>query len=805
MDKDEAVREIRLRGDELIGRFMQPAKKKSGGKPTYICPICGNGSGETGTGIAQAPADEDGAKKWKCFKCPNGTFGDVIDWYGHEMGVTDFVTIRDALAGMLGITIDNPSFTGQGATKEKSQNKPQNKPREATGARGGAAGGQMAGSAQKSPQAVNYMDYYKRCNQNLEDPRAKAYLEGRGISVETARRYNLGFDPQADPAGGGHPCPRIIIPTTTTHYVGRSIDPATPPEYAKLNPKGSKPGIFNSRALSAQEADVVFVLEGVFDALSVLEVGKQAIALDSTSNARKLLEVIEEQQAEGKLTRATFVLCLDNDKAGENAKNALRDGLTRLRIPFLVADISPGCKDANEYFVKDRAGFKAAVEAAAAADPEKPQQAPMEAAGTQPPAGPGQQPEGQPPVGSERQAGGKTPAGSGQQSGEQPQAPKPMTGPETVDAFMELVQDQNKPFEPIPTGIRDIDRALGGGFTRKTLVTLGAPPAMGKTAIAQWIMEGVAKGGRDVLYLNLEMAREQLIARSLSRIVWKRHKGEEGLDLSAMDILRGYAWTEAQKAAITAAAAEYKREIAAHFVYNPDGMNNRIDKILEAMRSEVVRLKELGRPAPIVCVDYLQIVDHGDRRDPVEGLKNAIFQLKEFAKNHDTVVLAIVAHNRESNKRGVSDMESGRDTSAIEYSGDVMLGLSYTAIEDGQTVTFDYVDAEGATQTAKETATIDAIRRAKRGAHDLGIDVPVFCNKLSLKVMKGRFSDSEHVARFVFDGRHSTFSQLERMKGGGFRTLQEGESTPFDEPEGQADKGAKGKGTKGASSKGKRR
>jgi replicative DNA helicase len=485
MDRDEAEREIRARGDELMARFMKPAKKKG----TYICPVprCGNGSGETGDGITKIPEGNPGAGKWKCFKC--GAAGDVFDWYGHEMGVTDFVTQRDALAGMLGITIDSPSFTGQGATKEKSQNKPQ----EATGARGKAAGEQKPkeglGNAQKPPQAeVNYLSYYKECNKNLEDPRAKAYLEGRGISLETAKAYKLGFDPQADPAHSGHPSPRIIIPTTTTHYVGRSIDPATPPKYAKLNVKGGKPWLFNGRALSAQEAEVVFILEGAFDALSVLEVGKQAIALNSTSNARKLLEVIEKRQAEGTLTRATFVLCLDNDEAGEKAQNALRDGLTRLNVPYMVGDICPGCKDANEALTKDRAAFEQAVNDAI-------------------------------------YAAGK----------------RPDNVRDYIKSFMSKDIERFK--TECKTGFQNLDALAGGMYAG--LYVLAAISSLGKTTLAAQLADQMAAAGNEVLFFSLEQSRLELVSKSISRTL--AQKG--GRCIPSLAIRKGYLPEDALSAA----------------------------------------------------------------------------------------------------------------------------------------------------------------------------------------------------------------------------------------------------------------
>ena len=60
---------------------------------------------------------------------------------------------------------------------------------------------------------VDYNPYYRECMKRITDPAAVAYLNGRGISIETAKACYLGYDPKSDPAGKGYPTARIILPT----------------------------------------------------------------------------------------------------------------------------------------------------------------------------------------------------------------------------------------------------------------------------------------------------------------------------------------------------------------------------------------------------------------------------------------------------------------------------------------------------------------------------------------------------------------------------------------------------------------
>ena len=122
----------------------------------------------------------------------------------------------------------------------------------------------------------------------------------------------------------------------------------------------------------------------------------------------------------------------------------------------------------------------------------------------------------------------------------------------------------------------------------------------------------------------------------------------------------------------------YKRTIAPHMAYNPDGVTAELDSILSCMEGEARRFEAAGKFAPIVVIDYLQIIRGAPREDAVETIKRAVMAFKSYAVKHNTVVFVIMATNRDSNKTGVVKMESGRDTSAIEYSGDMSLGLSYT-------------------------------------------------------------------------------------------------------------------------------
>lgn len=336
--------------------------------------------------------------------------------------------------------------------------------------------------------------------------------------------------------------------------------------------------------------------------------------------------------------------------------------------------------------------------------------------------------------------------------------PTPETGPEFIDAFIEEIQTDK--YKPVPTGINSIDKLLHGGFMRGSLVTIGAAPGAGKTAIAQYILENMAKNGNDVLYINLEMDRAQLLARSIARTAFNnKNRTNFKTELTALDVMKGYAWTKEQRDFVYYAASLYREQIAPHFIYNPEGVKNELEDIKNAIIKESERVMNQGRPAPIVCIDYLQLIQYeADERgripDTAEGIKRALKTFEELAEKLGTIIILILAHNRASNKEGITRADSGRDTSNIEYSGDLMLGLSFTAVEDRENVPKGK-DKQG--NTIYGPCKPEDIFDAMDAARDRGESTPLIARRLCLKVLKSRYTENGGKARFIFDGKHFTF------------------------------------------------
>lgn len=606
-----------------------PAAKKISGKQSYVCPKCGNGSGADGTGITRDPRGK-GHPHYKCFAC--GGYFDIIELYAMQTDRNvEEVGVYDDLYAYFGVSVDK----GNNYTP-KTENAPQ-RPTEAD-------------------THADFTEYYNECRKKITDIDAVTYLQARGISITTAAAAFVGYDPAADPAQSGHPAKRIIIPTSKSHYVGRAVDPETPKQFAKMNNKGGTPGIFNRRALY-KGAGCVFVCEGAFDALSVLEVGREAVALNSTANTDKLVSILKE-----KPTDSVLIICLDSDEAGRTRAQKLFDDLRTIGARCVLADINGGHKDANEALTADKVAFIEAVEAAAVLKPEEPHS--------------------------------------------------------FSDDFLEKIQTET--YRPYKTGLDFFDNLLDGGVIRQTVLLLLAAPAAGKTTLCLQIAEAIAKNKRPVLYFNYEMSREVMLAKSISAKLAR----EFNTFLSAVQILQGYSWRDNKplKDKITAAVADYKKDTEAYLQVNPDIMTADVAELIKRLDAVGSNARAAGKEAPVIVIDYLHLLRSNKGEEASEIIKRALEGLHEYAVKYDTFVICISAANRESNKSGRITMESGRDTSSIEYSADYQLSLNYLEVDNGKIKPTDE-DKLSALQRAPERDMILRVLKNRYGVQGKYIEV----------------------------------------------------------------------------------
>lgn len=469
------------------------------------------------------------------------------------------------------------------------------------------------------PEA-DYTSFYREANKRLNETE---YLQRRGISQEVADRFMLGYvaawrHPKAPPTVPISP--RLIIPTSANSYLARDIRrDLTEEQYKYRIGKVGKVRIFNTNAL--QEAkQPIFIVEGEIDALSVIEAGGEAVALGSVANRRILLELLEEQKPAQPL-----IIAMDNDEAGEKAAQELTDGLERLKIPFYRVNPFGKYKDANEALLADRDIFTLNIK-----DPE----------------------------GTERREHFKNSAAY------------------YLQDFIDGIKDSvNTPY--IPTGFNNLDEALDGGLY-EGLYIIGAISALGKTTLILQIADQIAQSGQDVLIISLEMARTELMAKSISRhtiIEVLTAGGNTQHAKTTRGITTGKRYQEYCKTEhelIKTAIEQYS--IYAKHIYVIEGVG---DIGAQQVREAVNRHTTITGKAPVVIIDYLQILaPYNERATDKQNTDKAVIELKRISRDYKTPVIGISSFNRENYREAVS-MKAFKESGAVEYSSDVLIGLQY--------------------------------------------------------------------------------------------------------------------------------
>lgn len=335
-----------------------------------------------------------------CFAC--GATYDIFDLVGQEENLTDFPSKMKAVNRRYG-------------------------------------GGEIIRVTAKPTQAFPYKEGGGR-----SDP----YFTGRGLSDETVRRFGLVVE-------NGYAVLPVFVDGVCRSVCRRAIDPAVEPRYQ--NSRGAMQ-LWNSAAMERAAGKELFVTEGIFDALSLEELGFPAVALCGAANTGKLVQKIDEYVPVAWPERV--ILAGDADAAGQGMNEKLREQLTARGIACAVLALPDGCKDVNEALVQNRDALQAACEAAIASQTVQ-EQLTLE------------------------------------------------------DEFLAYLGRRGGA-AVMSTGIAGLDKALDGGL-HAGLTVLGAVSSMGKTSLMLQMADTLAAAGRNVLFITIEMSRMELIAKSAVR------------------------------------------------------------------------------------------------------------------------------------------------------------------------------------------------------------------------------------------------------------------------------------------------
>ena len=510
----------------------------------------------------------------------------------------------------------------------------------------------------------NFTEFFEKCHAAVEKT---DYWKKRGLSKATVDAYNLGYWEEKR---------RFVIPTGNFSYNARATWEADKKE-RYLKPKGQFE-LFNLKAIPLAEQPV-FVVEGEFDALSIIEAGGIAVALGSSSNLR-FIEFLKSNRP-----KYPLILALDNDEAGRAGEAKLSEELTKIQVEFVDADITFGFKDANEALVEDRETFVQSVLNAKNNVlnllEEKRQK--------------------------EAEAYYQTAAVHG-----------------LSDFIADIEKRHNK--DCVSTGFENLDEILDGGFY-PGLYIIGAISSLGKTTFALQVADNAAKKGQDVLVFSLEMGKQELIAKSISRLSFQKCKSW-GSDLdfatTTRNLMNGKSLNSKERVDFLNECIKGYSDYAGRIFYHIGIGDIGVEKI----KSVIARHIRITGRKPLVIIDYLQIIAPFDMRaTDKQNTDKAVVELKRASRDYDVPIFAISSFNRENYTSPVN-IASFKESGAIEYTSDVLMALQFKGM--------DYLKKEDGKYEDEKSRTARIIQL--RNEQEKNAEIPGKAQELQLKILKNR-------------------------------------------------------------------
>lgn len=301
-----------------------------------------------------------------------------------------------------------------------------------------------------------------------------------------------------------------------------------------------------------------------------------------------------------------------------------------------------------------------------------------------------------------------------------------------------VLQEFSDTTPPVKTGFPALDSEIGGGL-HPWLYVLGGVSSTGKTTFALQIADNVARAGGYALIFSAEMSRAELIARSISR----ETAGGATNRLTQIAVQSGAIhtiFTPGENEAYRKAVERYRKYAGRVSVVENAGGNLTPESIYRFVENYVFKT---GRK-PLVIVDYLQILPPDDSRADTRAAVNAAMSALVAVKvKFGVPVLLISALNRE-NYTTQLNLASFKESGAIEYGADVLLGLQFSIMREIEKRIEECNKKSGDRVTA-----LDLIQEEK--AKDV--------RDVEIVVLKNRTGKSSASVLFDYEARYNCFTE----------------------------------------------
>lgn len=294
-----------------------------------------------------------------------------------------------------------------------------------------------------------------------------------------------------------------------------------------------------------------------------------------------------------------------------------------------------------------------------------------------------------------------------------------------TDKFFETIS--GKTFKPYSTGFSSLDDKLNGGITNQSIFVLNGGSGTGKTTFMLNLCLNLIKE-RPVLYYTLEMSQEQIYSKVFSNIAYS----EGGMTIQSSNILQSYdenKMTSYQKKALLE-TIKNQDKLQNFFVIFPE--ESTAEFLKKDIEEKLTYFKENGLQIPLIVIDYLQFVRSDKTEEPQSLIKRITRTFKKLSIDFETTFFLLSATARDKTKTGTkSQLDSGRDSSDIEFSSDYCLSLNFYSWEH---------ETELKPQDRQQLIMLNP-------------------RKMTITIHKNRFGASGQMIDFIFNGETNTFTE----------------------------------------------
>lgn len=231
------------------------------------------------------------------------------------------------------------------------------------------------------------------------------------------------------------------------------------------------------------------------------------------------------------------------------------------------------------------------------------------------------------------------------------------------------------PKKPIKTGYPLLDSSIGDGLY-PNLYFLGASSSLGKSTFCLNLALNIIDNNEDtdIIYFTLEMDKELIFMKLISKLSNKLHTDKELEGLSIYDYRRTKRglFSNVKNYDLAKTAEDYFKNNYANRFFIKERKSRVTVEDIENFISQYISIM---KKKPVVFIDYIQIIDSTSKnQNDKQKADDIVNNLKSIKNNYGVPIIGISSFNR-GNYNTEANMSSFKESGSIEYTCDYLIVL----------------------------------------------------------------------------------------------------------------------------------